>query len=50
MFNVSFQRAYREGDAWKSSTSFGKSDLLVVGLLATRAFEWIAMQSQAPEV
>ena len=49
MFNVSFQRSYKEGDAWKTSTSFGRNDLLVLGLMATRAFEWIEAQSQAPE-
>lgn len=49
-FNVTFQRAYKEGDGWKSSTSFGRHDLLVLGLMATRAFEWIATQSQGPEM
>jgi hypothetical protein len=48
MFNVSFQRSYKEGETWKSSTSFGKHDLLVVGLMATRCFEWIG--AQTPEV
>jgi hypothetical protein len=50
MFNVSFQRSYKEGDGWKTSTSFGRNDLLVIGLIATRAFEWIATQAQTPEV
>lgn len=45
MFNVTFQRAYRDGEAWKNSGSFGRKDLLVVGLIAARAFEWIATQS-----
>ena len=44
MFNVTFQRAYRDGDAWKNSESFGRKDLLVVSLIAARAFEWIATQ------
>lgn len=44
MFNVTFQRAYRDGDAWKNSDSFGRKDLLVVSLIAARAFEWIASQ------
>jgi hypothetical protein len=44
MFNVTFQRAYRDGETWKNSTSFGRRDLLVVGLIAARAFEWIATQ------
>jgi len=50
MFNVSFQRAYKEGETWKSSTSFGRNDLLVLGLMATQAFEWIAAQAQGPEM
>ena len=44
MFNVTFQRAYRDGETWKNSGSFGRRDLLVVGLIAARAFEWIATQ------
>lgn len=44
MFNVTFQRAYRDGDVWKNSESFGRKDLLVVSLIAARAFEWIAGQ------
>lgn len=48
MFNVTFQRAYMDGEAWKSSNSFGRKDLLVVGLMAARAFEWIAAQPRKP--
>jgi len=44
MFNVTFQRAYKVGEDWKNSGSFGRKDLLVVGLIAARAFEWIATQ------
>ena len=44
MFNVTFQRAYRDGEAWKNLDSFGRKDLLVVSLIAARAFEWIATQ------
>jgi len=46
MFNVTFQRAYKDGDEWKHSGSFGRKDLLVVGFTATRAFEWIADRPQ----
>ena len=46
IFNVTFQRAYRDGDTWKNSGSFGRKDLLVLGLIAARAFEWIAAQPQ----
>jgi hypothetical protein len=44
MFNVTFQRSYREGEEWKNSTSFGRKDLLVLGLIAARSFEWIGSQ------
>ena len=50
MFNVTFQRAYRDGDAWKNSESFGRKDLLVVSLIAARAFEWIASQPMKAQV
>ena len=46
MFNVTFQRNYRNGETWKNSASFGRKDLLVLGLIAARAFEWIATQSR----
>lgn len=47
MFNVTFQRSYKDGEAWKNSTSFGKRDLLVVGFIAALAFEWIGNQSKS---
>jgi hypothetical protein len=49
MFNVTFQRAYKEGDVWKNSTSFGRNNLLVVSLIAARAFEWIGSQPRPPK-
>ena len=47
LFNVTFQRSYKDGDNWKNSTSFGKRDLLVLGFIAALAFEWIGSQSKA---
>jgi hypothetical protein len=44
IFNVTFQRSYKEGDEWKNSMSFGRRDLLVLGLIAARSFEWIGAQ------
>ena len=44
MFNVTFQRAYKDGDEWKNSTSFGRKELLVLSFTATRAFEWVMNQ------
>lgn len=29
MFNVAFQRSYKQGDGWKNSTSFGRNSLLL---------------------
>jgi hypothetical protein len=49
MFNVTFQRAYKDGDVWKNSNSFGQKNLLVLGLIAARAFEWIGGQSRKPK-
>jgi hypothetical protein len=49
MHNVTFQRAYRAGEDWKNTSSFGRKDLLVVGLIAARAYEWIASQHGKPK-
>jgi len=47
LFNVTFQRSYKDGeDTWKNSNNFGRRDLLVVSLIAARAFEWISGQSR----
>jgi hypothetical protein len=46
MFNVTFQRTYKDGEEWKNATSFGRKDLLVLGFIAARAFEWISNQSR----
>ena len=48
MYNVTFQRSYRDGENWKTSTSFGRNNLLVLSLIAARAFEWIANQPAEP--
>jgi hypothetical protein len=44
MFNVIFQRSYKDGEIWKTSSSFGHNNLLVLSLVAARAFEWIGNQ------
>lgn len=49
IFNVTFQRSYKEGNDWKNSNSFGKQNLLVIGLIAARAFEWIGSQQAKRE-
>ncbi len=38
---VSLQRAYKDGDEWKTTTSFGRDDLPVARLLMDRAWEFI---------
>jgi hypothetical protein len=48
VFNVTFQRSYKDGDDWKSSASFGRQNLLVLSLIAARAFEWIGTQPRTP--
>ncbi len=49
VFNVTFQRSYKDGDNWKNSSSFGRHNLLVVSLIAARAFEWIGNQPREPK-
>jgi len=44
LYNVTFQRMYKDGETWRNSTSFGRHNLLVVSLIAARAFEWIGAQ------
>ena len=38
---VSLQRTYKDGDEWKTTTSFGRDDLPVARLLLDRAWEFI---------
>ena len=38
---VSLQRTYKDGDKWKTTTSFGRDDLPVARLLLDRAWEFI---------
>jgi len=49
VFNVTFQGSYRDEDTWKDSTSFGRNNLLVISLIAARAFEWIGNQPSQPK-
>lgn len=48
MFNVTFQRGYKNGEQWKSSNTFGKMDLPVLAFVAARAYEWIGTQQPPP--
>ena len=51
-YNVTFSRIYKdkEDDQWKSTDSFGRDDLLVLGKVADAAHTWIFQQSQEREV
>ncbi len=49
-YNVTFSRLYRDEDQWKSTDSFGRDDLLVLGKVADQAHTWICQQSQEKEV
>lgn len=40
-FNVVITRAYRDGETWKTTTSFGRDDLPVVVKVAEMAYAWL---------
>jgi hypothetical protein len=39
--NVTFERSYRDGEDWKTTTSFGRDDLLALAKVADLAHSWI---------
>ncbi len=43
--NVTVSRLYKDDDQWKQSASFGRDDLLLVGLVASLATQWIYEQA-----
>ena len=45
-YNVTLSRNYKDGDEWKSSSSFGRDELLTVAKAADMANTWIHDQSQ----
>src|SRR6266540_6776916 len=45
-YNVTLSRLYRDGEEWKSTDSFGRDDLLVLGKVADQAHTWIHAQGQ----
>jgi hypothetical protein len=47
-YNVVLSRNYKDGDEWKSSSSFGRDELLTVAKVADLANSWIHGQAQAP--
>lgn len=48
-YNATFTRLYKDGDQWKSTESFGRDDLLLLGKVADQAHSWICSQSQDTE-
>jgi hypothetical protein len=47
MYNVTISRAFKKGEEWNDSRSFGHTDLLIVAKLASDAHSWIsAMQTR----
>jgi hypothetical protein len=43
--NVTVTRLYKDGDAWKDSTSFGRDDLPLVAKVVDKAHSWIYRES-----
>ena len=44
--NVTITRLYKDGDEWKTSTSFGREELPLVAKIADLAHTWIYQQGQ----
>ena len=44
--NVTITRLYKDGDEWKTSTSFGRDELHLVAKVADLAETWIFQQGQ----
>src|SRR5207253_9594007 len=47
-YNVKLSRSYKDGEEWKSTTSFGRDELLTVAKVADLANSCIHCQTQAP--
>ncbi len=44
--NVTITRLYKDGDEWKTSTSFGREELPLVAKVADLAHTWIFQHAQ----
>ena len=44
--NVQLRRLYKDGKEWKTSDSFGRDDLPLVGKVADLAHTWIFQRAQ----
>jgi hypothetical protein len=47
--SVTVERSYKDGEEWKSSTSFGRDDLLVLAKIADQAHSWMVEQDARSE-
>ena len=45
-YNATFSRLYKDADSWKSTESFGRDDLLLLGKVADQTHSWICGQNQ----
>jgi hypothetical protein len=45
-FSVRLCRIYKDGDAWKSSQSYNRDDLLLLAKVADQVHSWIHQQEQ----
>ena len=46
-YSVTVSRLYKDGDLWKTSDSFGRDDLPLVGKVLDLAHTWIFEQSES---
>ncbi len=44
--NVTFERSYKDGEEWKTTTSFGRDDLLTLAKVADLAHSWIIQPAE----
>ena len=47
-YNTTFARIYRNEDAWRSTDSFSRDDLLLLAKVADMAHSWIFQQTKNP--
>lgn len=47
-YSTTIARLYKEGEQWKTASSFGRDDLLVVAKIADQAHTWVCEQRKEP--
>lgn len=48
-FTVTVTRSYRDGEQWKTTTSFNRDELPLVAKAAEMAYEWIWRQADTAQ-